>query len=104
MLQSWDNVAKYAVIHSKLTYSEKIYLPSCTTIVSIVRRQLELWTYYFVDHTPQCWLTAAAQTNHCNGDVLALFERQIYHQTMTKNKPRLSLRSRLSWPLKYVYM
>ena len=32
----------------------------------------------------------------CNGDILtALPERQIYHQTMTKNRPRLSLCSRL---------
>ena len=30
-----------------------------------------------------------------SGDVLTLLERRIYHQTMTKNRPRLSLRSRL---------
>ena len=31
----------------------------------------------------------------CNGNLLALLECRIYHQTMTKNNPRLSLRSRL---------
>ena len=32
----------------------------------------------------------------CNGDVLTLLKRRIYHQTMTKNRSPLSLRSRLS--------
>ena len=82
MLQSWDNVAN--VHHSKLTYSGKIYLPSCMSTVSTVcTQQYELWTYYFIDHTPRCRSTAAAQAHHFNGDVLALLERQIYHQTMT---------------------
>ena len=36
--------------------------------------------YYIVDHTPPCRSTAAAQTHHCNGEVLALLKRWIYWQ------------------------
>ena len=54
----------------------------------------ELWTYYVVDHTPWCGLTAAAQSHHCNGNILALLEHR-NHQTMTKNRPLLSLLLRL---------
>ena len=33
-------------------------------------------------HISRRWITAAARTHHCNGDVLALLEHQTYHQTM----------------------
>ena len=71
-----------------------------STVSTEHMQQHELWTYYFVDHTPRCRSTAAAQTHHCNGDILTLLECQIYHQTMKTNRPRLLLRSRLSgtWP------
>ena len=95
MSQSCDN--NMANMHelftvSSHTQSKQYHLPSCTSTVSTVRmQQHELWTYYLVDHTPRCRSITAAQTHHCNGDILALLERRIYHQ----NGPRLSLRSRL---------
>ena len=107
MSQSWDNVASMHELltvlssHTRRKCSKQYHLRSCISTYSTVHMQLhELWTYYFVDHTPWCRSTAAARTHHCNSDVLALLERRIYHQTMTMNRPRLSLRSRLSgtWP------
>ena len=109
MLKSWDNVANmhefiFTVSSHTQRKSKQYHLPSYMSTVSIhgtVRmQQHELWTYYFVDHTPWCRSIAAARTHHFNGDVLTLLERRIHHWTMTKNRPRLSLRSRLggTWP------
>ena len=93
MLQLWDNMHDLFTVSS---HTQRIYLPSCMSTVSTVHmQQHELWSYYFVDHTPRCKSTAAARTRHCNGDVLALLERRIYHQAMSKNRPRLSLHLRL---------
>ena len=81
--------------------SKQYHLPSCISTVSTVcMQQHELWTYFLVDHTPRCRSTAAAWTHHCKGDNLALLERRICHQTMTKDRPRLLLRSRPGgmWP------
>ena len=38
---------------------------------------------------------SSCSNSPCNGDILTLLERRIYHKTMTKNRPHLSLRSRL---------
>ena len=60
----------------------------------------ELWAYAIVlwcRPPPHCRPRAAAWTYHVlNGDVLALLECRIYHQTMTKNRLHLLLCSRLS--------
>ena len=102
MSQSWDNVANmhefiFTVNSHTQRKSKQYHLPSCISTVSthdtLRMQHHELWTYYFVDHTPRCRSIAAAQTHHCNGDVLALLKRRIYHHTMTKNRPRLLLRS-----------
>ena len=51
--------------------------------------------YYGVDHTPSSLQAKSSCSNSpCNGDILTPLEHQIYHQTMTKNRYRLSLRSR----------
>ena len=38
---------------------------------------------------------SSCSNSPCNGDILTLLKRRIDHQTMTKNRPRLSLRLRL---------
>ena len=72
-----------------------LYAVCLATISTVRMQQHKLRTYYFIDHTPHCRSTAAAQTHHCNCDVLAVLKCRMYHQTMSMNR-HLSLRSRLS--------
>ena len=72
--------------HSRLhAYSSVHQLP-----ISTVHMRRWKLRYYGVDHTLHCRPRAAARIHRVNSDVLS---QRIYHQTMIKNKPRLSLRS-----------
>ena len=106
MSQSWDNVANIYKLftvgsHTQRnlspyftvsSHAQRNYLPSCMpTISTVCMQQHELWSYYFIDHTPRCRLlelTTAMVTSEQSENI------------ETKNTPHLSLRSRLggAWP------
>ena len=79
----------------KLTYSEEVYLPSCTQFMSVVStvrmptRTLNLLALLRRPHP-------SMHVNSSCSNLSLQWWHQIYHQAMIKHRSRLSLRLRLS--------
>ena len=107
MLQSWDNVALN--MHELLTVSphiqrksEQYHLPSCMSTVQCTCSSTNFKPISITSLTTplDAGLQQLLELTTAMVMLFALLERRIYHQSMTKNRPRLSLRSRLggTWP------
>ena len=85
MSQSWDTEHQQHAMYNRVPVS---------TVRMRRWKQHRTFPLWCRPH-PSLQAKSSYSNSQCNGDVLTPLERRIYHQTMTKCRHRLSLRSRL---------